>query len=107
MLLILALFMLSPVAATPETVVTFTGSDGKVLSDLRIKVGLPSGMLIQVTSKQGRIRFKTWSPIAVFAVFEVIGKTWTALPTTYKLKPEQDRFEFTIKLQHDSRGGGL
>ncbi len=96
--------MASP-PATPVIVVVFTGPDNKALSGQRIKVGLPSGELLLVTDKTGTISFRTWSSVAVFAFFER-DKTWTSLPTTYRLKPEQDRFDITIKLQHDPRGGG-
>jgi len=99
------LIMASP-TTTPEIVVVFTGPDDTVLSGQRIKVGLPSGEMLLTTDKNGTIRFRTGSSVAVFAFFEAGDKTWTALPTTYELKPEQDRFDISIKLKHDPRGGG-
>jgi len=92
-------------AATPEVVITFTGPDGKVLAGLRVNVALPTAELLLTTDKQGQIRFKTWSAYALFAVFEVRTQTWTALPQTYQLKPEQNSISHTIKLEHDPRGG--
>jgi len=102
--LLFTLWMLSSPAA-PEVVITFTDQDGKILSGLSVDVGLPTAELLLTTDKQGQIRFKTWSAYALFAVFEAGTESWTALPKTYQLKPEQNNFSFTIKLGHDPRRG--